>query len=195
MYLYAERILIQILAFSLGPLLGLLGAAFISPWLGLVLGFVAFGMIFLQPAFSDICLKNTAQALGLENIYLAEGKVTYHTRSQEIQGKLFLSRKDLVFVFNNAIDFSLPVEKILKVEADMEAIDQESISEVNQMFEKRSPNLSQVTSMVTYLPGLASGLLQVTVKQSIFSNEFTFEVTNPTLWVKKIIELKKSWAK
>jgi len=194
MYLYTDRILIQILAFSLGPLIGLLAAAFINPWSGPFIGLVAFIGIFLQPRFSDLCLKNTAQALGLGKIILGEGKVNYQSRSMELSGKLFLDRENLFFVIDNKIDFSLPVEKIIKVKGEIEEYNREALLELTPVFERKSPNLPQVTAMVANLASVSNGLLQVTIKQDTFQNQFSFTVTNPSLWVKKIDEILKSRA-
>ncbi|KJS81436.1 MAG: hypothetical protein JM58_16710 [Peptococcaceae bacterium BICA1-8] len=193
MYLYADRIILQILAFSLGPFLGLLTAAFVNPWAGIIIGLTAFIFIFFQPFFSDCCLKNTAKDLGLEKILLAEGNVKYYSRSLDLTGKLYLCRDKITFVINNKVDIILPVEKILKVQGETEQIDEEALK-LTPMFERRSPNLPQVTQMVTEIAVLNCGILQITVEQSIFSNEFCFEVSDINLWVKKVIELQKSRA-
>lgn len=194
MFLYAERILVQILAFSLGPLIGLVGTAFISPYSGILIGLVSFFIIFLQPFFSDICLKNTAKALSIGDIILAEGRVTYYTRSPEMEGKLFLSKEKLVFVSSNQIDFFLPIEKITKVEGEKKVNTEETNTEIAQVFERKSANLPQFTAMVPDLLGLSFGELRVSLSQNIFSNKFSFEVSNPSLWAKTINELLKSRA-
>jgi len=194
MFLYADRMLIQILAFSLGPLLGLVAAAFIDPWSGPVIGLAAFLIIFLQPLFSDLCLRNTARALDLGEIVLAEGKVTYLTRSSELIGKLFVTSENLVFVTNNQIDFALSLGKIVKVESKFTETDEDTMGQLMPMLEKKSPNLPQVTALVLDLTSMASGCLIITIRQSIFSNEFAFLVTNPALWRKTINDILQSRA-
>ena len=129
MYLYAERILIQILAFSLGPFLGLLTAAFVNPWAGIIIGLTAFIFIFFQPFFSDCCLKNTAKDLGLEKILVAEGNIKYYSRSLDLKGKLYLCKDGITFVINNKVDLFIPVKKILKVQGETEQIGRASCRE------------------------------------------------------------------
>jgi len=190
MYLYADRILIQILAFSLGPLLGLLTAAFVNSWSGIIIGLAAGIFIYFQPCFSDSCLKNTATDLGLGKIALAEGNVRYYSKSCDLTGKLYLSTDKIVFVTNNMIDICLPVERIMKVQRETEQTDQENMTKFNSSFERKSPNLPQVTQIVTDIAGLSFGRLLITIEHSIFSNEFCFEVSSPYVWEKKINELK-----
>jgi hypothetical protein len=191
MYLYSERLLIQILSISLGPLIGLMVVAFFrSVWLGLTIGLLSAVLIYLQPVFSDIFLKNTAKALKLEEIILAEGKVTYFSRNEEMQGMLFLTRKYLAFVFNNKIDFIFPVENIIKVKEKIDEYDREVSFEFASLLDRRSANLEQILNVVSNLACLSSGLFLLSVGQSIFQNEFVFRVTYPSLWIKKIASLK-----
>jgi len=194
MYLYADRILIQILAFSLGPLLGLLTAAFVNSWSGIIIGLSAGIFIYFQPCFSDSCLKNTAKDLGLGKISLAEGNVKYYSRSLDVSGKLYLSTDAITFVINNKVDLILPVEKLIKVQGETVQSDKEALAELTPGFERKSPNLPQVTQMVTNLTGLSFGRLCITIEQSIFSNEFCFEVSNPYLWKYTINKLLKNLA-
>lgn len=195
MYQYADRILMQILAFSVGPLTSLLGTAFINPRSGWILGVIIFFFVYCQPLLSKTCLKNTARALDLGEIFIAEGQVLYHTLSQEQKGKLFLNKEKLIFVRDNQIDFSLKVENILRIEEEFEEKNQDEILKLTQTLKKKSPNLPQVTEMVSDLTFLSSGSLKLSVQQSFFCNEFCFKVTNPTLWVKIIEKLKTDLTK
>lgn len=169
--------------------MGLVFAAFIDPWSGLIIGVLASVIIFLQPLFSDMCLKNTAADLNLGEVILAEGSVTYLTKNQEQKGKLFLYREKLVFVYKNQIDFSLAIAQIEKVIGETSEIDYRSLSDVSQVLEKKSPVLPEVAALVIDIANLSSGLIRLTVEQSFFRNEFSFVVSNPFLWVKKINQL------
>jgi hypothetical protein len=189
MYLYADRILIQVLAFSVGPLLGLLTTAFSNPWLGMFLGILGFAFTYFQPFFSDICLKNTALALNINEVILAEGKVTYESKNTIIQGKLFLNTHSLVFVVNNSVDFSLALKGIIGVEIENGEINTETINQLTSILERKSPNLPQFTTLVNQLAENSSGVLKITVKQKVFVNTYYFEVSNPFLWVKKLKQL------
>jgi hypothetical protein len=175
----------QILAFSLGPLLGLVGVAFISLYSGLIIGTLTFLFVFLKPYFSDICLKNTAEDLGINHILLAEGKVKYHTGSEEVVGKLFLTKEKIVFVYNNLIDFQFPLTKIIRVKSEEKIIDFNN-SRLTSILQEKSSNLAQVSAMYIDLAHLSSGKFYITVQQSIFINDFSFTVSNPSLWVKVI---------
>jgi hypothetical protein len=165
-------------------------AIFRNLQLGLIIGFFAVVFIYFQPFLSDICLKNTAKALKLEDIVLAEGKVTYFSPNQEIQGKLYLTKKHLAFVFNNEIDFIFPVEKIIKIKEEIEGYDQEIILELNPLLERKFANLPQIAHMITNLACLSKGVIFFTVEQSIFNNEFALRVTNPSLWANQVFKLR-----
>ncbi|NLT95202.1 MAG: hypothetical protein GXW85_06640 [Clostridia bacterium] len=191
MYIYSERTLIQILSFSLGPLIGLIFAAITrNVRSGLILGLFALIIIYLQPVFSDACLKNTARALKLEDVILAEGKVIYFSGNEELQGKLFLTAKYFAFVFNNKIDFFVPIEKIIKIKEELEEVDREIIADLSPLFERKTANTRELSQMLSDLACWEKGLIYLTVGQSFFRNEFVFRVTHPVLWVKKITMLK-----
>ncbi|MFZ7103145.1 MAG: hypothetical protein ACOWWO_10905 [Peptococcaceae bacterium] len=193
MYIYCERILLQILAFSLGPLLGLVITAFTNYYLGIIGGIVGFISVFWQPWLSDLCLKNTAHALKLGRIILGEGKVRYYSRENCIcQGKLFLSRDTITFVVNNRIDVVLPLVYINSAAIKQPDLTQADTVDMDTVFVRKPPNLSQVVTMVSALAAVSPGALKIEVKHSTFTNYFYFEVSNPKLWLQKINEMKEN---
>lgn len=195
MYFYADRFLIQVLAFSLGPLIGLILTAVSSSVLGIIIGLVSFSAIFFQPYLSDLCLQNTAEGLKLVPIICAEGKVVYIGSNYNNIGKLFLNSENLVYVIDNQIDFYLPLSSIVTVKVEKmnesKAIEQLE-KEYAPMLELKSPNLPQLVSLVGKISDQSTGCLMVKSKKNIFYNTYYFQVTYPFLWQKNIASrLKK----
>ncbi len=189
MYIYAERILMQILAFSLSPLLGLIVTAFGNLKLGLLAMVIGSILIFFQPYFSEQCLRNTAQELGLSPIVLAEGKVVYFGKNDLYQGKLFLTKNELVFVEDNKIDFKISLALIDGVSVKKETNDVQ-IKDLKPVLEKGSPNLVDLTIMLNSLLA-EEGQLVIKVKNSFFSHNYYFQVTVPEYWCQQIIAIKR----
>lgn len=193
MYLYSDRILIPILAFSLGPLLGILTTALTNYYLGILGGIVGFTAIIAQPLLSDICLKNTATALQLGEVILAEGKVKYYNRTGIISGKLFLCSDKILFLVENKVDVVIPLKSVEYVEMKSQSENHlADTKELGVILEKNYPNLYQLVTMVNSLADNSSGLIKLKVKDRVFSNCFSFEVSTPKLWLSKIKELKKN---
>ncbi|MFZ5943859.1 MAG: hypothetical protein ACOYVD_07095 [Bacillota bacterium] len=189
MYLYADRFIIKILAFSFGPLMGLLIAAAVNYNLGILMAILVFLLTYHLPFISDICLKNTAEAFGIKDTILSEGKVKY-LGNNLISGKLYLTTSKLIFINHNKIEFSLlltDVAEVLINEKDEKA--QKEIKRLQPMLEHKSPNLPQLTSMVSMLTNLSQGIIKIKMEGLLFKSDFNFEVSRPDLWANHITRL------
>ena len=144
---------------------------------------------FFPTLFSEQCLRNTAQELGLSPIVLAEGKVAYFGKNDIYQGKLFLTKNELVFVEDNKIDFKISLALIDGVSVKKETNDVQ-IKDLKPVLEKGSPNLVDLTIMLNSLLA-EEGQLVIKVKNSFFSHNYYFQVTVPEYWCQQIIAIKR----